>query len=147
MIKLTLLFDASNLLTLIRELRGRAPDLFSEGSTISLAYYEVGNALWRECFLLQRIDPKEASQLLTTVFAILGTMDVAFFEDEELGNAVLKLAGELKITYYDASYITEAQKSKKILVTDDEKLIKAAESVGVKTLTSKTVSNQRNFKS
>jgi len=146
LIKPTLLFDASSLLVLIRGLRGRAPDLFSEGSTISLAYYEVGNALWRECFLLHRIDPKEASQLLRAIFAILGTMDVALLEDEEVGNAVLKMAGDLKITYYDAAYIAETQRSNKILVTDDEKLIKSAESVGVKTLTSKTISTQKNFK-
>lgn len=42
--------------------------------------------------------------------------------------------------------VTEAQRSNKILVTDDEKLIKSAESVGVKTLTSKTISTQKNFK-
>lgn len=146
MTKLALLFDASSLLTLIKELRGRAPDLLLEGSTISLAYYEVGNALWRECFLLQRIGPEEASQLLKAIFAILRAMDVTLLKDEELGNAILKLAGELKITYYDAAYITEAQRSNKILVTDDEKLIKAAESRGIKTLTSKMTSKQKRLK-
>jgi hypothetical protein len=42
-----------------------------ESSTVSLAYYEVGNAVWRECFLLKRIIPKEATKLLKSIFAIL----------------------------------------------------------------------------
>ena len=142
MIKRLLLFDASSVFTLVRELRGKAPDLFWEGSTISLAYYEVGNALLRECFLLKRIVPKEAAKLLKSVFAMLQAMDVAVLEHEDLGNAILDMAGKLNITYYDAAYLTEAQRSNKILVTDDEKLAKAAKIVGVKTLTSKTVRQQ-----
>ena len=110
-----------------------------ESSTVSLAYYEVGNAVWRECFLLNRIIPKEAAKLLKSIFAILQAMDVAVLEDEELGTAILNMAGRLNITYYDAAYLIEAQRFNKTLVTDDEKLANAAESVGVKTLTSRTL--------
>ena len=112
-----------------------------ESSTISLAYYEVGNVVWRECFLLKRIIPREAAKLLKSIFAILQAMDVAVLEDEELGTAILNMAGRLNITYYDAAYLIEARRSNKTLVTDDEKLIKAAKSIGVKTLTSKTLSH------
>jgi len=59
----------------------------------SLAYYEVGNAVWRECFLLKRIIPKEAAKLLKSIFAILKIMDVTMLEDEELGVAILNTAG------------------------------------------------------
>ncbi|MFQ6074808.1 MAG: type II toxin-antitoxin system VapC family toxin [Candidatus Bathyarchaeia archaeon] len=142
MINRPLLFDASSVFTLVRELRGEAPDLFREGSTVSLAYYEIGNALWRECFLLRRIAPEEASQLLISLFAMLRTMEVAALEDEDLGNAILDLAGRLNITYYDAAYLTEAQRTNKALVTDDEKLAEAAERIGIKTLTSKTIGHQ-----
>ena len=55
MTKSPMLFDASSILTIVRELQGDAPDKLADGTTISLAYYEVGNALWRECFLLKRI--------------------------------------------------------------------------------------------
>jgi len=47
--------------------------------------------------------------------------------------------GGLSITYYDAAYIIEAQRLDKTLVTDDEKLSKAAKSVGVKNITSRTL--------
>ena len=49
------------------------------------------------------------------------------------------MAGKLNITYYDAAYLTGAQRSNKILVTDDEKLAEAAKGAGVKTLSSKAL--------
>lgn len=134
-----LLFDATSIFTLVRELRGEALDTLLEGSTIDLAHYEVGNAVWRECFLLKRITPSEAAKLLKSIFAILRAMDVAVLEDEEMGVAILNMAGSLNITYYDASYLAEAQRLNKTLVTDDEKLAQAAEKVTVKTLTSRTL--------
>ena len=139
MMKRSLLFDASSILTLVRELRGDAPDKLLDGSTISLAYYELGNALWRECFLLKRISREEAESLVRTMYAILQSMDVAPLEKEDEGNAVLDIACRFNITFYDSAYLTEAKKSKKTLVTDDKKLAKAAENAGVKTLTSGTL--------
>jgi len=139
MIKQSLFFDASSIFTLIREMRGDAPDLLSEGATLSLAYYEVGNALWRECFLLKRILPEEASHLLKFIFIMLRAMDVSTLEDEDLGTAILSIAGKTNITYYDAAYLAEAEKSGRTLVTDDEKLAEAAVSLGVETLPSKEV--------
>ena len=138
MMKRSLLFDASSILTLVRELRGDAPDKLVEGSTVSLAYYELGNALWRECLLLKRISWEEAESLLRTMYAILQSMDVVPLEKEDEGNAVLNTACRFNITFYDSAYLTEACKSKKTLVTDDKKLAKAAENAGVKTLTSGT---------
>ena len=138
LMKRSLLFDASSIFTLVRELRGKAPDVLVEGSTISLAYYELGNALWRECFLLKRISQKEAESSLRAMFGILETMDVVLLENEDEGSAVLDKACKFNITFYDSAYVTEAVRSKKTLVTDDKKLAKAAENAGVKTLTSRS---------
>jgi len=137
--KHSLLFDASSIFTLVRELRGEAPDKLAEGSTLSLAYYELGNAVWRECFLLKRISQKEAETLLRAMFAILQAMDVVLLENEDVGSAVLDKACKFNITYYDSAYVAEACKSKKVLITDDKKLAKAAENAGLKTLTSRTL--------
>ena len=49
----------------------------------------------------------------------------------------LDKACKFNLTYYDSAYVAEALSSKKILVTDDKKLAKAAENAGVKTLTSR----------
>jgi len=40
-------------------------------------------------------------------------------EDEDLDNAVLNMAGNLNITYSNATYLTR-QKSNQTIVTDDE---------------------------
>ena len=135
----SLLFDASSIFTLVRELRGDAPNKLLEGSTISLAYYELGNALWRECFLLKRISREEAEKLLRAMYAILQAMDVISLENDDEGSVVLEKACEHNITFYDSAYVAEAHKSKKVLVTDDKKLAKAAEKAGVQTLTSKAL--------
>ena len=132
-----LLFDASSILTLLRLLREKAPDLLRGGSTISLVYYEVGNALWREYLLLKRITSREALKILKTIFMVLRTMDVTALRDERLGEEIFNLASSLNITYYDASYLVEALKTGKTLVTDDRKLSEAAGRIGVKTLTSR----------
>jgi predicted nucleic acid-binding protein len=137
--KPSLLFDASSIFSIVRELRGKAPDTLLEGSTITLAHYELGNALWRECFLLKRLRQEEAEKLLRAMFAILHAMGVAGLEDEDKGNAILDKAGKLDITFYDSAYVTEALRSKKVLVTDDKKLAKAAENAGIKTLTSRSL--------
>ena len=131
-----LLFDASSILTLVRELRGDAADKLLEGSTISLAYYEVGNALWRECFLLKRISREEAQSLLRAMYSIIGEMEVTSLESEDEGNAILDAACRFNITFYDSAYLAQASKSKSTLVTDDKKLAKTAQNVGVKTLKS-----------
>jgi predicted nucleic acid-binding protein len=135
LIKRSLLFDASSILTLVRELGEKAPDALLEGSTISLAYYELGNALWRECFLLKRISKEEAEKLLRAMFAIVQAMDVALIENDDQASDILKKACDLNITYYDSAYVVQACKTEKTLVTEDKKLAKAAEKSSIKTLT------------
>lgn len=137
--KQSLLFDASAIFSLVRELRSEAPDKLADGSTIPLAYYELGNALWRESFLLKNITQEEAEISLRAMFRILEAMNVVLLENENEGKAVLCNACEFGLTFYDSAYVAEALKSNKMLVTDDKKLAKAAEQAGVKTLTSKAL--------
>ena len=137
MTKPSLLFDASSILTIVRELKGDAPDKLADGVTISLAYYEVGNALWRESFLLKRISQPVAENLLKEMYAIMGVMKVATLQEENEGNAILAAASKFNLTFYDSAYLTEANKSKSTLVTDDKKLAAMAQKAGVKTLTSR----------
>ena len=134
-----LVFDANSVLLLVRELRGKASDILVEQSTVSLAYYEAGNALWKECFLAKRMSREEAFRLLEAIFAVLRTMDVAPLGDDGTGKTILDLAGTLGITFYDAAYLSEAKRSKKVLVTDDDKLSEAARNLGVKTTNSRSL--------
>lgn len=134
-----LLLDASCILTVVREFRGEAARILRRGSTLSLAYYEIGNAIWRECHLVRGITKDEAGKVLRSIFAVVRSMDVICLEDEELGVKILNSASELGITYYDAAYLTIAQKLNRTLVTDDEELIKAAKKTDVATLKSRSL--------
>jgi predicted nucleic acid-binding protein len=136
----SLVFDPSSILNLIRRLHGEALAVLRGSKTLSLAYYEIGNALWRESFLLRRVSEEEAGRLLQSLFVLLRTMDVVDL-DEDLGKAVLETAGKLNITYYDAAYLTQAQRSAKELITDDEKLRKAAQTAGIESSSSKMISS------
>jgi predicted nucleic acid-binding protein len=124
----------------VRESQIKAVEILSEGSTIPLARYELGNAVWAECFLRKRISQSEGEKMLQTIFGILHAMEITILEGEEEGIAVLKEACKLNLTYYDAAYIYEAIKTNKVLATDDKKLAKAAEKMGLKTLSTSTFS-------
>ena len=130
------LFDAGSILELVRRLKARAPPVLSQGSTLSLAFYEVGNAIWKQCHLQGRLDAGQGKGLLSTLVAIIGAMDVVTPDSEESAGRALELADRLRLTYYDASYRAEARNSGKILVTDDAQLLKAARKAGVRSLTS-----------
>jgi predicted nucleic acid-binding protein len=132
----SLLFDASSILMLVRELKGKASDKLLEESTIPLVYYELGNAVWRESFLLKKINQEEAKNLLRSLYAIVGQMELLSVGDEDEGNTILDLACNHSLTFYDSAYLAQASKSSKTLVTDDKKLSKTAEKAGVKTLNS-----------
>ena len=137
-----LLFDANAIYNLIRENPDDAVDILSEGSTIHLAYYELGNALWRECLLLKRISVQEAEKSLCFMYEILKRMQIASL-DIDTGRQVLDVACKFNLTFYDSAYLTEAKKSNTPLVTDDKKLARAAENFGIKTFSSMATVNNR----
>ena len=140
-----LLFDASAIYRLIRECPEKAIDKLMEGTTISLAYYELGNALWRETHLLKRISIEEAQKSLSLMHAMLGRMQIVEVDGEQ-GIEILQTAHKCNLTFYDSAYFVETKKTGKILVTDDNKLAKAAEILGVETLSSKTLTNIQEHK-
>jgi predicted nucleic acid-binding protein len=138
MTKSQLLFDSNIIYKLIRELPQAAVEKLVKGTTIYLAYYELGNALWRECLLLRRISLQEAEKSLGMIYSILECMKVASI-DNEAGIEVLDTAYKFNLTFYDTAYLVAAKKSGLILVTDDIKLAKAAVNLGIDTLSSESL--------
>jgi predicted nucleic acid-binding protein len=134
------LFDSNAIYRLIREAPDIALDKLTEGATIYLAYYELGNALWRECRLLKRISIEEAEKSLNLMYAMLARMQVAAVNNEK-GNEIMDTANRFNLTFYDSAYLVEAKNNSKALVTDDAKLAKTAEVLGVETLSSNEVIN------
>lgn len=79
-----------------------------------LLKYEIGNAL----LYGKKIAKKDIKELLS-IFYSLPISFVA--ENTELGNSSYILAKDLGITYYDASFISLAERSGAILVTENIK--------------------------
>lgn len=133
------LYDASSIFEIIREHRGEAPDVLHGGSTIPLVYYEIGNAIWKLCTKLKRIEPDEAKRLHATMFSIVQRMNTVVQEDAAVGVEILKTAIERSLTYYDAAYLVEAKRTGRALVTDDDELTRAADLLGVENMRSAEV--------
>ena len=112
------LFDSSSIFRLVKE---NKIELLIKGHTTELARYEVGNIFWKEVWLHKRMDAKEAEELLADAYVAISTMDVI-----EVTNGVgaLRVALQNRISFYDASYLFEAQRLKVPFVTDDGKLKK-----------------------
>lgn len=132
-------FDAGSILILTRELGERVLDVVGGNSTASLAYYEAGNAIWKECNLLRRLGVDEAAKALEFTISLLSFMEVIQIKNKKLGVRTLSNACKLNITYYDAAYLSVAEDLGKVLVTDDEKLATAAKEIGVETLSSRSL--------
>ncbi len=131
------LLDASALLPLVTR---RGKQLIVEASrenlvTTDLAIYEACNGLWKLATLLKTISLEDAVAVATTLkdLAIRSVIQPMNFAKLDFSRT-LKRAYKERLTFYDASYITTAESTDAILVTDDMKLQKAA-SKFVKTIT------------
>ncbi len=136
---MTYIFDANAVLNLTRELRGGAVELLEGESTIALASYEAGNAIWKESNLLDELDPEKASKILNFIESMLEQMEVTSLRETGLLEETLRTALEKDITYYDSAYLTVAGKKGEILVTDDENLREAAAETEVESMSSAQV--------
>jgi predicted nucleic acid-binding protein len=139
---LSYMFDASSILILTRELEEKVVDVMKGNLTSSLAYYEVGNALWKKCNLAKKLTLNEATEVLEFTLSLFKLMKIVHISDKDMGGKTLSNAAKLNITYYDAAYLTAAKETGKVLVSDDKKLTTASQKIGVKTLPSKAFIDQ-----
>jgi predicted nucleic acid-binding protein len=114
-----LLFDSSALLNIIRVRKQDAYGLLKGNLTLSLAKYEIGNALWKEALLLGRISLEEALEALSLLDRVLEIMEMVYPKRSDL---TFRLAFDLQVTYYDASYVVASIENDAKLITSDVKL-------------------------
>ena len=131
------LLDASALLPLITR---HSRQLIAEASrenlvTTDLAMYEASNSLWKLATLLKSISIEDAVDVATTLKDLVtkGIIQLINFADLSFPDT-METAYKEPLTFYDASYIVTAKNAEAILVTEDEKLRKAAKKF-VKTIT------------
>ena len=120
------LLDASSTLQLIKKLEeDMALRILSESCVLDLGKYEVGNALWKEHILRHTITEEEFDEFFRLLTGVIIRSKIVRVEAQDLPD-VAKIAAKEKITFYDASYVEVAKGQKLILITEDEKLAKAA---------------------
>jgi len=117
---MNLLFDSSAILNTIRNMGGNAISILKSNYILTLTIYEIGNAIWKEAKLQKRIGLNEALILISNISRILSKMRIIVIDNPA---KVLRVAYLMRITYYDASYITTTAENNLILVTDDRKLL------------------------
>lgn len=108
-------YDASAILNLMEE--GILPD-FSESGTISLAIFEIGNAVWKHVHVTKKLSQLQGGKIILSASKMIEQLRVINIEVVD----TLKLAVKEGLTYYDASYLEAAHSSKSELITDEKKL-------------------------
>ncbi|MUM65043.1 PIN domain-containing protein [Acidianus infernus] len=107
------LFDSSAIFDLIK-LGGKALDLLKNNYTISLAYYELGNILWK---YKGKLDIETVFNALSYALSFVNIIDVKL-EKEILDEAIKR-----NLTYYDSAYLVTARRIGAKLVSLDKDLI------------------------
>ena len=103
--------DSSAIYSLIENLGGKVIDIFKESVTSTLAFYEIGNILWK----------RKREDLADMFIKVLSFIDV---EDERLNKEVVSLSIKENLTYYDATFLYLSKKYGLKLVSDDKDLIR-----------------------
>jgi len=114
---LSYLFDSNAIFLAFK--RGKE-DILIDEYTINLAYFELGNVIWKELFIHKSINKEEAEELINILSDILSLMKI--IDMSVLDIEVLRFAYESGLTYYDASYAYAALSNDLILVTEDKRL-------------------------
>jgi len=133
------LFDSSTILNLFRIHGKAAVPILTEGSTLSLAPYEIGNALRTEAYIRRATTPEKAERALTDIMLLLGLTEIIHPDPREAAET-LRIAGMNSLTFYDASYLHTAMKGYS-LATEDAKLAEVAKREGIPTLTASQLSS------
>ena len=113
------LLDASAIFNLFQS--GKYSALIA-GATIPLARYEIGNILWKNHKIRNRISKEEATESGNVLFELIDSMEQIVPSPA----SALSMSLEEGLTFYDSSYLISAIESGYDLVTDDLKLHKIA---------------------
>jgi predicted nucleic acid-binding protein len=116
------LVDASALLLIVKHADAtKLADMAADLTTLDLATYEAGNAIWKQARLLKLISEKDARDTHEALIDLLSHVSLVRGEELDLGEA-MNLAVGKGIAYYDACYLVASESLKLPLATEDRKL-------------------------
>jgi len=95
----------------------------------------LGNIIWKEHALKGVISLEEAMRRAEDMAKLLEIMHIKGLGSSEDFGRTIKLAAELELTFYDASYLYVANSCGLTLVTENEEFMDKAKRVNIKTIT------------
>ena len=128
------LLDSSAIAIAIKRLKEKAIEVLDGKITLDIARYELGNIIWKECILKDLISQEEAIYKAEDLAKILEFMNMERIESSEDFKGAMKLATDLKLTFYDASYLYIAKNRELTLITEDKELSGKAKKANVKSM-------------
>jgi predicted nucleic acid-binding protein len=117
------LADASTILLLVKHADAAklvdviAPDI----TTLDLAVYEVGNAVWKQAKLLKLMSESEAHATHEALSAFISRTSIVRVDELDHAEA-MDVALEKGMAYYDACYVVAARSLGLALATEDRRL-------------------------
>jgi predicted nucleic acid-binding protein len=120
------IFDASSIFEIAKS--GDSSPILDEDA-LTLTPYELGNILTKHVTLTHKLTMSEAEDLRKILNRMLRTMNLHPLDRIE--QEVLKTAVEMRLSYYDESYLHAAKELNAELVTEDKRLAEAAKRLGV----------------
>ncbi|BDC17349.1 type II toxin-antitoxin system VapC family toxin [Acidianus sp. HS-5] len=111
---MSFLFDSSSIFEAVR-LGRKALDVLKDNYTIDLAYYELGNIIWK---YRSKADIYTLFKAINEILSFMNIINV------KLDNEILDEAIKRNLTYYDSAYLISAKRLKVKLVSQDQDLIK-----------------------
>ena len=103
--------------------------------TLDLAIYGALNAVWKEHYLLRRLNEETAKKLLSVMERIFDVIAIASIESGK--KDVFELSVKEGLATYDAAYLYYVFRIKLVLVTDDIKLRENLETASTRYLAKK----------
>ena len=115
------IFDSSSIFRAIMDDRVES---LPGSYTLELARFELGNILWKEHSIHGTLTQEELRKVAKVVKDVLDLMEPVSIKCRE--EQILETAKDLKMTFYDASYVYYAKEKQVPLVTEDSSIIDKA---------------------
>lgn len=114
-------FDTSSLMAVLLNDESPEVDVLFDQCVLDLTFYEAGNVLWKAHTLQDRIDVESRDRISGILEDLRAELTVETLEHLEFAR-VLAIATETDLTFYDAAYVTCAERHEARLVTEDQTL-------------------------
>ena len=119
-------FDTSSVVAVLLDDDTPPISVLYDGHVLDLTFYEAGNVLWKVHTLQGRTTAEEHAELVSLLADL--RRELVVHDLEEIGfEAVMDVATETELTFYDAGYLACAETLETPLVTEDSELLAVAQ--------------------